>query len=76
MGQVTVYLDAESEKRLKSAAKAAGMPVSRWVADVVKEKTRTEWPDSVRALAGAWPDFPGLKDIRDHQSQDAPREAL
>jgi len=40
MGQVTIYLDDENEKRLKAAAKAAGVPVSRWVASLVEEKTR------------------------------------
>ena len=65
MGQVTIYLDDESEKRLKSAAKAAGVPVSRWVAQIVREKTRTVRPESVRQLAGTWSDdFPELEDIR------------
>lgn len=42
MGQVTIYLNDESfEQRLKSAAAAAHMPVSRWIAKLVKDKTRT-----------------------------------
>ena len=52
MGQVTIYLDDANEKRLKAAAKAAGIPVSRWIADLVQAKTRTVWPDSVHRLAG------------------------
>jgi hypothetical protein len=74
MGQITIYLDDDSERRLKKAAKAAGLPVSRWVAGLVQEKTRTTWPDSVRRLAGAWPDFPDLKDIRQSIGQDSDRE--
>ena len=61
MGQVTIYLDDESERRLKSAAAAAGVPVSRWVAALIESKTRTEWPESVRQLVGAWGGFAGAR---------------
>jgi type VI protein secretion system component VasK len=76
MGQVTIYLDDENEKRLKAAAKSAGMPVSRWVAHLVEEKTRTVWPESVRQLAGAWQDFPDLETIRASEGEDSGRESL
>jgi len=76
MGQVTIYLDDENEKRLKAAAKAAGMPVSRWVARLVEEKTRTVWPEPVRRLAGAWRDLPDLETIRETEGRDSAREAL
>ena len=76
MGQVTIYLNDENEKRLKAAAKAAGVPVSRWVASLVQEKAYTVWPESVRALAGTWRDFPGLETIRETKGKDSAREAL
>lgn len=76
MGQVTIYLDDESERRLKSAAESAGMPVSRWVANIVREKTRTAWPEQVRQLAGAWRDLPEAEQLRGAQAQDVEREAL
>jgi hypothetical protein len=76
VGQVTIYLDEEREKRLKAAAKAAGMPVSRWVAKLIEEETCTVWPESVRHLAGAWEDFPDLEDIRRTGAKDRVREAL
>ncbi|MGF1613947.1 MAG: CopG family transcriptional regulator [Gammaproteobacteria bacterium] len=76
MGQVTIYLDDENEKRLKAAAKAAGVPVSRWVASLVQEKAGIAWPESVRRLAGAWPDFPDLESIRKGEARDDAREAL
>lgn len=76
MGQVTIYLDDESEKRLKAAAKSAGMPVSRWVARLVQEKTCTEWPESVRQLAGSWPDFPELEVLRQSTGEDGKRETF
>ncbi|MDE2088404.1 MAG: CopG family transcriptional regulator [Gammaproteobacteria bacterium] len=76
MGQVTIYLDEENEKRLKAAAKAAGVPVSRWVASLVEKKTSTVWPESVRGLAGAWRDFPDLESIRKTGGKDGARETL
>ncbi len=75
MGQITIYLDDQSEKRLKSAAASEGIPVSRWIARLVYEKTRTEWPESVRSLAGAWSDFP-MRESLHHDAADTPREKL
>jgi len=76
MGQVTIYLDDESERWLKSAAAAAGVPVSRWVATLIKSKTRTDWPGAVRQLAGAWKDFPEPGELRDTGAKDTARESL
>ncbi|MFO8155449.1 MAG: CopG family transcriptional regulator [Pseudomonadota bacterium] len=77
MGQVTIYLDAEYEQRLKRAAQAANIPVSRYVARLVEENTRNEWPPSVRELAGQWGDFPCPESLRDGVSAaDSPREDL
>lgn len=76
MGQVTIYLDEENERRLKAAAKAAGVPVSRWVANMVAQKAGAAWPESVRLLAGAWRDFPELTSIRESSGKDGERESL
>ncbi len=76
MGQVTIYLDDENEKRVKAAAKAAGMPVSRWLATLVEEKTCNVWPEQVRQLAGAWRDFPDLETIRQQNAKDSKRETI
>lgn len=76
MGQVTIYLDDESEKSLRAAAAASGVPVSRWIAELIKEKTRTDWPKEVRDLAGAWPDFPDEAELRPDGGSDVPREPL
>ena len=76
MGQVTIYLDDEHERRLRRAAKSAGVPVSRWVANLVEESTRNEWPESIRAMSGAWEDFPSAEELRETGSSDCPRESL
>jgi hypothetical protein len=62
--QVTIYLDDAAERRLRAAARKSRVSVSRWVADLVESRTRTDWPPELRQLAGAWPDFPDLQEIR------------
>lgn len=75
MGQLTLYLDNETEARMKAAAKAAGVSLSRWVADLIRDKTATEWPDSLVKLIGTWAeDFPSLEEIRAGLPEDLPRE--
>lgn len=76
MGQVTIYLDPVHEKRLREAAEAAGLPVSRWLANLVAEKTRAEWPEDVRELAGAWRDFPTPEELRAPPAKDRKRPRL
>lgn len=76
MGQVTLYLDTETEAKMKTAAKAAGISHSRWVAALIREKTATEWPESIARLAGAWADFPTAEEIRAGLGEDVLREPL
>ncbi len=76
MAQVTIYLNDAAEKRVKLAARKAGVSVSRWIAGLVENRTRTEWPAEARELAGAWPDFPDLKEIRPFTSKDVGRARL
>jgi hypothetical protein len=73
---VTIYLDDDAEAQLRKAAKASGVPVGRWVAHLIREKTANEWPDEVKALAGAWADFPSGDDLRSQQGEDLPRESF
>lgn len=77
MAQVTIYLDDESDARLKEAARAEGLSVSKWIARLIEEKTRCEWPPSVRALAGVWAgNFPEAEQLRQGGGADLPRETL
>jgi hypothetical protein len=73
MGQITLYLDPETEKSMAAAAKAAGTSKSRWVAELIRQQTASEWPGAVARLAGSWAldDFPTLEEIR----QEVPDEA-
>ena len=74
MGQVTLYLDRETEARVKAAAKAERKTLSRWVAEALRKQTAREWPASVLRLAGAWEDFPTAEEIRHGAGKDAKRE--
>ena len=76
MGQVTIYLDDEIEKRMTANAKAMKLSKSKWIANVIREKLVDEWPPNVRELAGSWEDFPTLEEIRDTGQRDITREAL
>ncbi len=77
MGQVTIYLDDAIEKKMKTSAKASRISVSKWVANVIKEKIATKWPADVAELAGSWrDDFPTLEEIRSTGAIDSTREGL
>jgi hypothetical protein len=76
MAQVTLYLDEETVERVRRAARASGLSQSRWLAELVREKTSRQWPDAVRELAGAWGDFPEADELRRPAGRDARRERL
>ena len=73
MAQVTIYLDPQTAARLRKAARAAGVSQSRWLADLIRHRTATEWPESVRRLAGAWADTPTDGEVRRCAGKDARR---
>lgn len=74
MGRLTIDLDGDTSRRVADAAAAAHMAVGEWIAAMVRARVTTEWPSDVRALAGAWPDFPELDDLRANAAQDIKRE--
>jgi hypothetical protein len=74
MGQVTIYLDDEIEKKMNEAAKSANLSKSKWIAQLIQEKIANDWPDSVANMAGSWSDFPSLEDIRRSPGSDSKRE--
>jgi len=76
MGQVTIYLDPETEKKMINIVKKNGISKSKWIAALIKEKTTSTWPDHIFGLAGAWKDFPTAEEIRKRVGQDAKREPL
>ena len=76
MGQVTLYIEDEIEKKMVLAAKSANLSKSKWVASLIKAKVATDWPNSIVGLAGAWQDFPSIEEIRENSGQDVSREVF
>ena len=76
MGQVTIYIDAETEKQARESARAEGLSLSKWVADRISRHSQREWPASVRELAGAWADLPSAELIRRREGKDIERERM
>ena len=76
MGQVTIYLEEEIEKKMVAAAKSAHLSKSKWISKVIQEKVANEWPQSIADMAGSWSDFPDVDDIRANEGSDAKREIL
>lgn len=76
MGQVTIYLDDETEQKMVANARAMNLSKSKWIANVIREKLVDEWPDTVRALPGSWQDFPFIDELRVGAPADTQREPL
>jgi hypothetical protein len=76
MGQVTIYLDAKTEKKLERAVTASGISRSKWIARLIEKRLSDEWPDGVAELAGQWKDFPSAEDLREDIPPDRNREKL
>ncbi len=76
MGQVTIYLDSKTEKKMLNIVKKNGISKSKWICDLIKEKTSQTWPDHIIELAGAWKDLPTAKEIRAEMGNDVARETL
>ncbi len=76
MAQVTLYMDDETMARMRAAAEASGLSMSAWLVQLVRERTRTEWPPEVIDLAGAWRDLPTAEELRASQPPDVARETL
>jgi len=76
MGQVTIYIDEETEKRMLKMIQKRGVSKSRWIAELIREKASATWPESVIKLAGAWKDMPTPEEIRKGMGKDARRESV
>ena len=76
MGQVTIYLEDEIEKKMSAAAKSEHLSKSKWVASLIKAKVASEWPESITHLAGAWKDLSLAEEDRVSLGQDVERAAL
>jgi hypothetical protein len=76
MGQITIYLDSETEKKMINTVKKSGKSKSKWVAELIREKTAGSWPENIINLAGAWSDLPTAEEIRKNMGRDMKRESI
>jgi hypothetical protein len=77
LGQVTIYLDNETEKKARTAAESDGVSLSKWIAQRIQADERRDWPTAVRELAGAWSDdMPSAQQIRRQSTKDIARRRL
>jgi hypothetical protein len=76
MGQITIYLDNETEQKLNAVIGNTKISKSKWIADLIRTKTETTWPETITKLAGSWKDLPEADIIRKQMGQDTPREPL
>lgn len=76
MGQVTIYIDDKTEKKMVNMVKKRGISKSSWIAELIREKTATTWPENVICLSGAWKDLPTAEKIRDKMGKDSRRESI
>ena len=53
MSQLTIYLDTESMKRIKSAARSERTSVSRWARARLCEGLQHAWPPNYFSLFGS-----------------------
>ncbi|MFC1823321.1 CopG family transcriptional regulator [Thermodesulfobacteriota bacterium] len=76
MSQVTIYLDKETEHKMKNIVKQSGISNSKWIANLIREKTENVWPEKIHQLAGAWKDIPTTEEIHEKIGRDIARESL
>jgi len=76
MGQVTIYIDDETERKMLNMVEKKRISKSKWIAELIREKASTTWPENVVNLAGAWKDLPTAEEIRREMGKDAPRESV
>jgi hypothetical protein len=76
VGQVTIYLNDETERKARAAAESDGVSLSKWVAQRIQKSAGAQWPAAVRELAGAWPDLPSAEEVRRSTKKDVARRRL
>lgn len=76
MGQVTIYLDDDTEQMMVASAAQMRVSKSKWVAGIIREKLSVSWPPTVVEAVGSWKEFPSAEELRKDLAADAAREAF
>jgi len=64
MAQITLYIDAATQARLRDAASQQKVSQSQFVADLIRRATDNVWSPQALALFGSDPDFPLADELR------------
>jgi hypothetical protein len=73
---IVIDLDPETAARLREEAKRLGVPLSRYISDLLRHRALVEWPVDVLQLAGTWADFPDPEELRALLNEQPHRETL
>jgi hypothetical protein len=76
MSQLTIYLDDESMRAVKSAARRERLSVSKWASQHLGAAARRTWPKDYFALFGSLADCGFERAAQGEPGLDTPREAL
>ena len=74
MAQITLYIDAATQAKLREAAAQRKVSQSQFVADLIRRATDNVWPPEALALFGSIPDFPLAEELRAGLPPDAERD--
>jgi hypothetical protein len=76
MPQLTLYLDNETEKKIKAAAKRAGSSVSSWVTEKLRKAIQDDWPEDYFDILGSLSKVRIARPGELNFDDDAPRTKL
>lgn len=54
MAQIHCYVPDDIARKLGDKARAAGLPVSRYLASLIRKEMETPWPEGYFELFGQW----------------------
>jgi len=76
MPQVSLYLPEKTYTKVRRAAEAESMSISKWVSSRLERELTTEWPNGFEKLFGSISDDSFNAPHRDAFALDAKREPL
>ncbi len=76
MPQLSLYVDAETLKKIENAAELENTSISKWVTGKLAKYLEKNWPENYRSLYGSIDDNSFCVETIKDFSSDAEREEL
>ena len=76
MPQVSLYLNEKTYTKVRRAAEAESISISKWVSEKLDQTIAADWPDGFDKLFGSINDDSFIAPRRNTFSSDAVRERL